>query len=235
MGKATTSTKCDKPDDIKKFTKIEKNEKNKIEKTKITKIVKEIKVIKPKRENGVFLFEDQPQFRPNMSPKEVIQAGSFGGTYFRPIKSGVTKQTYGAEVWQELPKDWLEGLDIKKKVASPIYDTNVNTYKVKCGSSLEAWESSNWIKAQDPYGWFQWYCRFFQGRRSEDDERQIGRWLRCAGETGRWKNNLISKIFKAGTSFDNKVVSPVVRQVLQHWAYKLTEEDYKKRASKLKK
>ena len=194
------------------------------------------KLIKPTRNSeGVFIFEDEPTFRPNMSPKEVIQAGSFGGTYFRPIRSGVTKKNYGSEVWEELPKDWLEGLNIRKVVSSSIYDVNVNTYKAKCGSSLEAWEGSNWIRAQDPYGWFQWYCRFFQGRRSEDDNRQIGRWLRCAGVNGRWRNNLITKIYKAGASYDNYAVSPVVRQVLQHWAYKLNEKDYKAKAVKLKK
>ena len=193
-------------------------------------------VVEPKRnKDGVFIFEDAPTFRPNMSPKEVIQAGSFGGTYFRPIKSGVTKKSYGPEVWKELPDDWLENVNVQKLVASPIYDVSVNKYKAKCGSSLEAWESSNWIRAQDPYGWFQWYCRFFQGRRSEDDQRQIGRWSRCAGVTGRWRNNLITKIHKAGVSFDNHGVSPVVRQVLQHWAYTLTEKDYKAKAVKLKK
>ena len=203
---------------------------------KLNEEVNQKKVIKPVRnKDGSFSFEDEPTFRPNMSPKEVIQAGSFGGTYFRPIKSGVAKKSFGSEAWKELPSDWLENVNISKQVASPIYDVNVNTYKVKCGSSLEAWESSNWIRAQDPYGWFQWYCRFFQGRRTDDDKRQIGRWLRCAGETGRWRNNLITKIFKAGVSYDNRSVSPVVRQVLQHWAYKLTEEHYKKKAATLKK
>ena len=193
-------------------------------------------IITPTRnKDGVFIFEDEPRFCPNMSPKEVLQAGSFGGTYFRPIRSGVTKKSYGSEVWKELPEDWLEGLNIKKVVASPIYDVNVNKYKAKCGSSLDAWETSNWIRAQDPYGWFQWYCRFFLGRRSPDDERQIGRWLRCAGVTGRWRNNLITKVYKAGVAYDNPAVSPVVRQVLLHWGYKLTEKDYKAKAVKLQK
>ena len=91
------------------------------------------------------------------------------------------------------------------------------------------------ISLQDPYGWFQWFCRFYQGRRTEDDERQIGRWARCAGETGRWKNNLISKIVKAGCAWDNYAVSPVVRQTLQHWAYQLNKEDFDKNSKKFKK
>merc|ERR1719319_1726182 len=52
------------------------------------------------------------------------------------------------------------------------------------------WESSGWMRAQDPYGWFQWYCRFYQGRRSEDDERQVSRWEKCAGLRGRFGRHL---------------------------------------------
>eukprot|EP00092_Neocalanus_flemingeri_P021163 GFUD01022937.1.p1 GENE.GFUD01022937.1~~GFUD01022937.1.p1 ORF type:complete len:316 (-),score=110.19 GFUD01022937.1:46-951(-) len=181
------------------------------------------------------IFPDQPDFKPNLTPKEVLQMGSFGGTYFRPIYSSVTKLKYGKEVWQELPTDWLEGLDTKNQVSSSFYDASRNKYKVKCGASLEEWENSGWMNKQDPYGWFQWFCRFYQGRRTEDDERQIGRWARCAGERGRWKNNLISKIVKAGCGWDNYGVSPVVRQTLQHWAYQLSEEDFDKNAKKFKK
>ncbi|KAI4905230.1 hypothetical protein NFI96_007306 [Prochilodus magdalenae] len=63
---------------------------------------------------GQLVFEDHPEFQPNMSPKEVLQAGSFGGTYFRPIYSSITKQSY-KDVWKELPQDWLQGLDIPKQ------------------------------------------------------------------------------------------------------------------------
>ena len=180
-------------------------------------------------------FDDFPEFRPNLSPKQILQLGSFGGTYFRPIKSVVTGKTYGDEVWKELPADWLEGLDIETEVASSHYDKEVNRYGVRSGASLEEWESKDWIVSQDPYGWFQWYCRFYQGRRTHDDDRQVGRWAKCAGERGRWKNNLISKIVKAGTAWDNVAVSPVVRQTLQHWGYSLTQEDFNKNAKKFKK
>ena len=188
-----------------------------------------------RKKNGELTFQDRPDFQPNLTPKEVLQMGSFGGTYFRPIYSSVTKQKYGKEVWQELPTNWLEGLDVRTRVASSLYDTTKNKYKVKCGASLEEWESSGWMDPQDPYGWFQWYCRFYQGRRTHDDDRQVGRWAKCAGERGRWKNNLISKIVKAGTAWDNVAVSPVVRQTLQHWGYSLTQEDFNKNAKKFKK
>ncbi|KAK6187407.1 hypothetical protein SNE40_005444 [Patella caerulea] len=184
---------------------------------------------------GELIFEDFKEFRPNLTPKEVLQAGSFGGTYFRPIKSSVTGKKYSSEVWKELPSDWLKSLNIGSQVACSKYDESVNKYGVKCGGSLEMWESSGWIHKQDPYGWFQWYCRFYQGRRTPDDERQIGRWLRCAGKTGRWKNNLISKCVNSGCGYDNVGVSPVVRQTLLHWGYTLTKEDFDAEAKRLKK
>ncbi|XP_045118513.1 uncharacterized protein LOC123508704 [Portunus trituberculatus] len=174
---------------------------------------------------GQLVFEGAPEFCPNLTPKQVLQMGSFGGTYFRPIKSGVTGESY-RDVWKELPSDWLEGLNIKTQVASSIYDTEVNKFKVKCGGSLEMWEESGWIDKQDPYGWFMWYCRYYQGRRSEDDERQIGRWSRCAGLKGRWRQNLVTKVFRASSKFDDASVSPVVRQTLQHWGYELNKHDY---------
>ncbi|XP_041462574.1 uncharacterized protein LOC121413715 [Lytechinus variegatus] len=188
----------------------------------------------PKRNaKGELVFQDYPEMRPNMTPKEVLQAGSFGGTYFRPIKSSVTGEKYSG-VWKELPKNWLEGLDISKQVASSPYRAEVNTYKVKCGGSLEMWESSGWIDKQDPYGWFMWYCRFYLGRRTADDERQVGRWKKCAGVKGRWRNNLIAKCARSGCAYDNFAVSPVVRQTLQHWGYRLTKEDFEKAAKRFK-
>ena len=187
-----------------------------------------------KDEKGRLLFPDFPDFKPNLTPKEVLQLGSFGGTYFRPIYSSVTKLKYKDEAWKELPSSWLEGLNIRTQVASLVYDNSKNKYKVKCGASLEEWESSGWMRQQDPYGWFQWYCRFYQGRRTEDDQRQVGRWSKCAGPKGRWKNNLISKCAKAGCGFDNFGISPVVRQTLQHWGYVLTKEDFDKEKARFK-
>jgi len=180
----------------------------------------------PKRNSdGVLIFPDAKEFHPNMTPKEVLQAGSFGGTYFRPITSSVTGLKYN-KMWNELPQNWLDGLKISKKISSCAYDQTVNTYQAKCGGSLDMWESSGWIKKIDPYGWFMWYCRFYLGRRNEDDARQISRWKNCAGPKGRWKGNLIGKIARAGTVYDNSAISPVVRQTLQHWAYKLNKKDY---------
>lgn len=225
-----------KADSTKTKVKLSGKDKDKEKKNKDTKNnsdggknTSEIK----RNEKGQLVFKDHPEFTPNMTPKEVLQGGSFGGTYFRPIYSSITKQHY-KDVWQELPEDWLDGLNISKQVASSTYRENVNTYNVKCGGSLEMWESSGWIVPQDPYGWFQWYCRFYQGRRTMDDARQISRWAKCAGVKGRWRQNLITKVVRSGCAYDNSGVSPVVRQTLQHWGYKLTLEDYKEGAKRVK-
>lgn len=175
--------------------------------------------------DGVLSFADEPTFTPNLTPAEVLQRGSFGGGYFRNIFSSITGQSY-TDTWKELPEEWISGLSVPLDIASPSYRKERNTFGVKSGQDLAAWESSGWIIAQDPYGWFMWYCRFFQGRRSPDDDRQIGRWKGVAGATGRWKNNLIAKVVMSGRKFDDPSISPVVRQTLQHWAYSLTQADF---------
>lgn len=176
------------------------------------------------------LCEAIDKFRPSLTPAQVLQAGAFGGTYFRDIKSAVTRQTH-KDAWKELPASWLKGLDIARQVAQPWdqYDVSVNKYGAKCGNTLEDWEKSGWMKPQDPYGWFQWYCRFYLGRRTDDDARQISRWSGICGATGRWKGNLIAKCLKAGRPYNDPGVAPAVRQSLLHWAYELTAKDLKER------
>ena len=94
-----------------------------------------------------------------------------------------------------------------------------------------ALQSSGWISDADPYGWFQWYCRFFQGRRCSDDARQISRWKGVAGAKGRFKSQLCNKILaKIGTGVSEATavqdvsISPVIRQTLFHWGLQITEE-----------
>lgn len=165
-----------------------------------------------------------------MTPEEVLRAGAFGGGYFRPITSGVTRCRYTG-AWREFPAAWFAGLDVPTRAAAPVYDAAVNRYGVRCGQDLLAWESSGWIAKSDPYGWFMWYCRYFLGRRSDDDARQIGRWAGVAGSKGRWKANLVAKVAMAGAAFDDATVSPVVRQTLLHWGYALTRADYERGAA----
>eukprot|EP00588_Corethron_pennatum_P005174 CAMPEP_0194297378 /NCGR_PEP_ID=MMETSP0169-20130528/58730_1 /TAXON_ID=218684 /ORGANISM="Corethron pennatum, Strain L29A3" /LENGTH=296 /DNA_ID=CAMNT_0039047163 /DNA_START=168 /DNA_END=1058 /DNA_ORIENTATION=- len=180
---------------------------------------------------GKLLFEDAPQFTPLLTPAECIRAGIFGGCYFNPRggKAGI----FGREVdvdWREFPAEWFEGLDIVTMVSSRRYCVSTNKYGVKAGQDQAFWEGKGWIHERDPRGWFQWYCRFYMGRRCADDARQIKRWQACASGRGRWRNQLCGRVLKAsdgGTSLArNRAISPVIRQTLLHWAYELTEEDY---------
>lgn len=111
-----------------------------------------MKPIPTRNKDGDLVFADHPNFRPNLTPAEVIRLGSFGGTYFRPIYSSITKKHYTDEAWRELPPDWLEGLNIPRTVSSSTYRTDVNKYREKCGQGLDEWESSGWITSVDPYG-----------------------------------------------------------------------------------
>jgi len=163
--------------------------------------------------NGDIIFDDHKEFKPNYSPEEVLRAGAFGGTYFRPIHSAVTNIKYRSSdvLASTVPKEWIEGLDKGTMITSSDYNIKVNKWKAKCGGSLGMWESSGWMSNSDPYGWFQWYCRFYQGRRCSDDERQISRYNKSAGPTGRFKSQLANKIIAAGVDVNCPSISPVIR------------------------
>ena len=110
----------------------------------------------------------------------------------------------------------------KKLYASSYYDVKVNKYGVKVGTSLRFWENKGWINSMDPYGWFQWYCRYWLGRRSSDDEKQIKRWRAIVN---RFKSVSVKMIKDKRTKFDDYSVSPKIRQVLLHWGYELVESE----------
>ncbi|KAK3072031.1 hypothetical protein LTR53_007578 [Teratosphaeriaceae sp. CCFEE 6253] len=183
------------------------------------------------RTSKTFHFADFPAFRPNKSPAEMLREGCFGGSYYRLLgsrKLGITVR----DDWQELPQDWIEGLDVARFLISPTYDADVNKYKVSCGQSIEEWEAAGWIShADDVRGWFQWYTRFFQGRRCDDDARQVGRWRKCVGETGRWRRMLLKRyvaagvreVFDDGADEDAPEVSPVMHQTCHHWAFEVRQ------------
>ena len=180
-------------------------------------------------------FEGYPDFRPNLTPKQMFELGSFQdqGGYFRPIKSMHFKQKLKNVHTEFTAKGkCLEGVKLEKLIAPNGLTKNEliqrNRYRVRAGSTLQQWEDKEWIDKQDPYGWVHWYCRFFDGRRSYDDERQIKRWINFAGTKGRWKRFLMNKVIAAKTTFDDEKISPVTRQNLQHWAYQLTEDDLNK-------
>tara|TARA_A100001015_G_scaffold72047_1_gene79881 strand:+ start:1834 stop:2385 length:552 start_codon:yes stop_codon:yes gene_type:complete len=173
------------------------------------------------------IFTDYPDFTPNLSPKEMFALGSFGGTYWRPIYSTVTNKNYKNKHksypnswWKGLPDNWLTR-DFEH------YDKSINKYGVKVGTTLEYWEEKKWITKYHPYGWVQWYCDFYSGKRSPDDERQIDRWKKTAGPNSRFRRALINMILKKNSSYDDFTISPKIRQTLQHWGYVLTKKDCK--------
>ena len=83
---------------------------------------------------------------------------------------------------------------------------------------IKIWKNKDWINPVDPYGWFQWYFRYWLGRISLDDERQINRWN---GIVSRFKDKLIKQIKDVNARFDEYSISPEIRQVLFYWGYKL--------------
>lgn len=179
-------------------------------------------------------FEDYPAFQPNLTPREIFKLGSFGGTYWRPIHSGITNKNYKNQ-HKKFPADWWSGIS-EQYMTQEKYDISINKYGVKVGQGLIEWEDSGWIVSQDPYGWIQWYCNFYNGRRSSDDERQIKRWKNIASATsGRFRTRLINDIRKVDGKYNDKTISPVIRQILQHWGYQLTKKDFDNKQKEINK
>lgn len=144
-------------------------------------------------------FKDRDDFKPDYTPEQMFKKGMMGGWYFRDIYSSVIKKDI-KDAWKEF--DFLKNIP-KKNYCLDKYDTDINVYKIKCGTSLEYWESKGWIHAEDPYGWIQWYCRFYAGRRIPDDDRQIKRF-----------NGIKSRFGK------REPKGPRMKQTLLHWAIK---------------
>ncbi|HKE39834.1 MAG TPA: hypothetical protein VKG21_08360 [Casimicrobiaceae bacterium] len=100
-----------------------------------------------------------PDFRPQLTPKQMLELGVFGGKYMTDCTA-------------EYPAEWFENA----KLCSRLHDPRLNYFGVNASQPLSVWRAKGWIYDEDPRGWFQWYCRYFLGRRSPDDERQIRRW-----------------------------------------------------------
>ena len=107
-------------------------------------------------------------FGTNKTSVEIIKEAAFEGTYFRDIYFGINSKWYIMS-WKEF--DVLKNID-QNYYCLNYYDVSVNKYGDKCGTSLRFWENKGWINLIDPYGWFQWYFRYWLGRGSVDDERQ---------------------------------------------------------------
>ena len=158
---------------------------------------------------------DDTSFIPNLTPREVIEAGAFGGSYFG-LKIDESEDDY-SDVFESL----FNGISTTKYLGVK-YSPKLNKFGITSGKSYKYWKDMKWMRSQDPRGWFAWYCNYYLGRRSSDDERQIKRWQDFCGMNGRWKNNLYSKIHRTG----DWNISPRIQQSLLHWAYQANMEDY---------
>ena len=133
-------------------------------------------------------------FKPDLTPKEMMEYGVFGGSYFNGQIS-------------EYPKIWFKKAKISKE-----FNKDLNYFKVKAGLSYEEWKKKGWIMKEDPKGWFEWYCRFYMGRRIVDiDQIQIKRWKAFGPRH-------IGGIRKNCDSMDLDC-RKVQRQALLQWAY----------------
>lgn len=134
-------------------------------------------------------------FKPQLTPKQMLQLGIFGGNYFtrRP---------------NEFPKDWFDGVEFSKSGHS---QKELNLFKANASQPLEVWQKKGWIYFEDPKGWFLWYCRYYMGRRiPEEDARQIKRWKNMKRHITQLSNSC---------PVDDITCRPRQRQALLHWAY----------------
>ena len=133
------------------------------------------------------------EFRPQLSPKEMLKLGVFGGKYM-------------SDCTEEFPVDWFE----KARLCSEIHDPKLNYFGVNASQTIAEWRRKGWIYKEDPRGWFQWYCRYYMGRRCSDDERQIKRWKSMTRHIGQITKNC---------RYLDLDCRPRQRQALLHWAY----------------
>ena len=138
-----------------------------------------------------------PEFKPDLTPKQMLELGIFGGVYMR-------------DSVDEFPSDWFTNAkfapeNIHKHLAE------INYFKVNASQPLAEWIRKGWISKYDPKGWFQWYCRYYMGRRiPEEDKRQIRRWKAMSRHMAQISHNCRPR---------DLLCRPRQRQALLHWAY----------------
>ena len=134
-----------------------------------------------------------PDFRPELTPRQMLAMGVFGGKYMTDCRG-------------EFPAAWFAGA----KLSPQRRDPKLNFFGVDASQPLAEWRRKGWIQEDDPRGWFQWYCRYYMGRRSPDDARQIRRWRAVRRHVAQ-----LRKHCRRG----DLLCRPGQRQALLHWAY----------------
>jgi len=135
-----------------------------------------------------------PEFKPQLTPAQMLRLGVFGGKYMTDCR-------------REFPKSWFA----QAKLAAGKRDKSLNFFGVDASQPLAEWKRKGWIHPDDPRGWFQWYCRYYSGRRlPAEDQRQIGRWKAIRRHVRQ-----IEKNCEPGDLLCRRRQ----RQALLHWAY----------------
>ncbi|HUO98672.1 MAG TPA: hypothetical protein VMU01_08375 [Rhizomicrobium sp.] len=134
-----------------------------------------------------------PAFKPQLTPRQMLALGVFGGKYMTDCRG-------------EFPAGWFS----RAKLSPEGKDPALNYFGVDASQPLSQWRAKGWIHPDDPRGWFQWYCRYYMGRRMEDDARQIRRWKQIARHVAQLKRHCEPGDFSC---------RPRQRQALLHWAY----------------
>jgi hypothetical protein len=135
-----------------------------------------------------------PDFQPELTPKQMLELGVFGGKYMTDCR-------------KEFPDDWFTHAQLATKGR----DNSLNFFRIDASRPLAEWRRKGWICEDDPRGWFQWYCRYYMGRRMPaEDERQIKRWKAIRRHAAQIRQNC-----EPGDLWCRKRQ----RQALLHWAY----------------
>lgn len=157
-------------------------------------------VVNDNMQRGYVYFRTEPVgrnfdegFEPELTPKEMLQLGVFGGKYMTDCRD-------------EFPSSWFA----RAKLSPARHDPRLNYFGVSASQPLAVWRKKGWIHREDPRGWFQWYCRYYAGRRSLDDERQIKRWRAIRRHVAQIRANCPRRAMDC---------RPRQRQALLQWAY----------------
>lgn len=135
-----------------------------------------------------------PEFKPELSPQQILEYGAFEGKYMTDCQA-------------EFPREWF----IKAKLSPQNPNPKQNCFKLKSRLSLQEWQRRGWIIGPDPRGWFQWYCRYYMGRRiPEIDHKQIQRWRAFNRHRAQVEYNCM---------YGDLDCRPRQRQALLQWAY----------------
>ena len=134
-----------------------------------------------------------PQFKPELTPKQMLELGVFGGKYM-------------TDCINEFPKAWFS----KAKLCRGKHDPSLNFFGLNASKPLSYWRQKGWVYHEDPRGWFQWYCRYYMGRRCPDDQRQIKRFKAMQRHIAQIRKHCRKADFSC---------RPKQRQALLHWTY----------------